>query len=104
MKVKVRFLGVLVRYAREGTVEFALPQGATVMELLGEIGRRFGEQFPEDLWSREASLFASQVLMIRDQTTLQNQTIRLHEGDEIIVVRPIGGGALIVGLSAESWL
>ena len=63
MKVTVKFMGPLGEYAGEHAVEFAFSHPATYGALLEEIGRRFGQCFPEKIWDTNGGGFKPGILI-----------------------------------------
>jgi molybdopterin converting factor small subunit len=85
-------MGPLKDYVGEQTAEFDLPDQAAYGILLGEIGRRFGQCFPEKIWDRNGGGFKPGILVMGTGRDLENPEIILMDGEEIKVLPLLGGG------------
>jgi molybdopterin converting factor small subunit len=92
MRVTVQFMGPLKDFVGEQTAEFDLPEGAAYGALLDEIGRRFGQCFPEKIWDRNGGGFKAGILIIGTGRDLDDRETLLKDGEEIKVLPLLGGG------------
>jgi molybdopterin synthase sulfur carrier subunit len=83
-------------------LEMDMPEGTTVNDLLRELMRRYGEKLTKALWDVHSNAPARYVrVMVNGQDIyfIDNLATVLHEGDELLLVPPVGGGS---GLAATS--
>lgn len=92
MKVTVQFMGPLKDYVGEQTAEFELPDQASYGVLLDEIGRRFGQCFPEKIWDTNGGGFKAGILIMGTGRDLDDPATRLMDDEEIKVLPMLGGG------------
>ena len=92
MKVTVQFMGPLKDYVGEQTSAFELPDQAAYGVLLDEIGRRFGQCFPEKIWDTNGSGFKAGILIMGTGRDLDDRETLLKDGEEVKVLPLLGGG------------
>jgi molybdopterin converting factor small subunit len=93
MMVRLRVFGVLSQYLGGIHQTVELPEGATLGDLLAEIGCRWGEQLPERLWDAEgAGRFRGPVILRAGGSDLHDVGAPLPEGQEVAILMPIAGG------------
>lgn len=92
MKVTVQFMGPLRDYAGEQKAEFEFPGPVKYGALLDEIGRRFGQRFPEKIWDTNGGGFKAGILIMGTGRDLDNRETLLEDGEEIKVLPLFGGG------------
>ena len=92
MKVTVQFMGPLKDYAGEQAAEFDFPGQVTYGALLDEIGRRFGQCFPEKIWDTNGGGFKAGILIMGTGRDLDDRATLLEDGEEIKVLPLFGGG------------
>ena len=76
----------------EQTAEFELPDQASYGVLLDEIGRRFGQCFPEKIWDTNGGGFKAGILIMGTGRDLDDPATRLMDDEEIKVLPMLGGG------------
>jgi len=92
MVVRVRVFGVLSQYMGGTHQAVEMPAGATLGDLLEEIGRRWGEQLPEQLWDRAEGRFRGAVILRAGGSDLHDLGAPLPEGQEVAILMPMAGG------------
>jgi molybdopterin converting factor small subunit len=92
MRITVLFWGPLKEYVGEEREQFDLPEDSVYGTLLDEIGRRFGQRFPERIWDREARVFKAGILTVGAGRDLDDRETALIDGEEIKVLPMLGGG------------
>ncbi|MBI2907271.1 MAG: MoaD/ThiS family protein [Chloroflexi bacterium] len=92
MKAFVSLLGIIGEYAGSGNLELDVEEGATVGDLLGEIGDRVGGGMPPDLWDPERRAFSPMVSVFLDGKDAEDSA-PLREGSEVILLSMIAGGS-----------
>jgi molybdopterin converting factor small subunit len=81
MKVRVQFYAQLRELVKIHDVEFELPQGATVRELLGKI------------YAQEPALRAhDKSILVGAGLEFVDRNYRLNPGEEIAIMPPVQGG------------
>ncbi|MGD9737586.1 MAG: molybdenum cofactor biosynthesis protein MoaE [Solirubrobacterales bacterium] len=93
MNVRVRLFAILRERAGRDTVEVELPEGATVADALGELGRLPGLEEP----------IARMPVRMAVNREYADAGTRLTAEDELALIPPISGGAVAVhaAVSAE---
>ena len=92
MKVTVQFMGPLRDFVGKQTAEFDFPERVTYGVLLEEIGRRFGQCFPEKIWDANGGGFKAGILIMGKGRDLDDRETLLMDGEEIKVLPLLGGG------------
>jgi molybdopterin converting factor small subunit len=92
MQVKVLFIGMLKQHIGVGEKTYELPEGASVEELLLEVGRDFGRELPAQIWDPEGERFHPTVQAARKGASGLKRSETLKEGDEIYVFSRMAGG------------
>jgi molybdopterin converting factor small subunit len=92
MVVRLRVFGVLSQHMDGIHQAVDLPEGATLGDLLAEIGRRWGEQLPEQLWDLADGRFRGAVILRAGDSDLYDLGAPLPEGQEVAILMPIAGG------------
>ena len=93
MRVTVRFLGSLRDQVGASSLPVDLPPGGTYRDVLDAIGPVVAERLPEWAWDRERRSFAGRMMVsLNEAGNLRDETVRLSDGDVIVVVLPLGGG------------
>ncbi len=92
MILRVRFLSILEKYTGTGRVNLELKEGATLRDLLNELDRRWGERFPLEIWDRKRRKFKVSVSILADFQSVYSEETPLHDGQEVIFLRPVAGG------------
>lgn len=91
MKIKTCFHGVLTEWITVETADFDLGPEPTYADLLKEIGNRFAEGMPPQLWDRGRDCFHSSVLAIGDGRSLEMESA-LKSGEEVTFYLMLAGG------------
>ena len=93
MRVTVSFLGTLRDQVGSSSMVVELPEAATYRGLLDHIAPTLRASLPAWAWDDEKKSFARQMLVTRNLSAdLRDETTRLADGDEILVVSPLAGG------------
>ncbi len=92
MKISAHFHGILADWVGARSAEFELPQGAIYEDLIKEIGRRFRENMPNQLWDRQKNTFDRKVLGVKADKTIQSDEQPLTDGDVLTFFLMLAGG------------
>ena len=93
VRVLVTFLGILRDQFGEPSIEFTLPQGATLRDLLDALAPQAEQRLTDWAWDRARKTFADRVMVSRNMTAgPRDETALLADGDEILVFPPLAGG------------
>ncbi|NLY39490.1 MAG: MoaD/ThiS family protein [Firmicutes bacterium] len=82
MRVTVKFFGFPSAFGRDNAKTFALPEGATIAQLLAVIKAEAGPDL--DAFAQKSSVVVNQARAERDTV--------LHDGDEVMLMFTLGGG------------
>jgi sulfur carrier protein ThiS len=82
MRVKVRFYGIIGDIAKRKDQEIEVPEGATVADLLMTLSDS----------NKQFAVIAKQVRAVANGHNVSRDGV-LTAGDEIVLMRAIGGGA-----------
>jgi molybdopterin converting factor small subunit len=85
-------MGPLKDFVGEPTAEFDLPEQSAYGTLLDEIGRRFGQCFPEKIWDTNGGGFKPGILIMGTGRDLDDPDTVLIDGEEVKVLPLLGGG------------
>lgn len=91
MIISAHFHGILADWVGTPAAEFDLAAGATLADLMHEIGRRYQRNMPEQLWDRQTDSFKKQV-RAQGVATIYNDLNTPLEGGEITFMLMIAGG------------
>jgi len=92
MKITARFHGILADWVGTPSAGFELPANAAYADLVKEIGRRYKQYMPEQLWDQKNNTFNAKVRPFRDGKSLNAMDSFLREGDEITFLLMMAGG------------
>lgn len=98
MGVSVILVTVRIYYYEvfgKGMITLNLNDGATIKDLLSQLGERFGADFEKNTGTKLERAFESffRILLNGSRVTLQSDAERgLKDGDELVILRPISGG------------
>ena len=93
MQVTVSFLGMLRDQVGSSSIVVELPEAATYRGLLDNIAPTMRASLSAWAWNDEKRSFARQMLVTRNLSAdLRDETTRLADGDQILVVSPLAGG------------
>ncbi|MEE4263082.1 MAG: hypothetical protein V2I56_10360 [Desulfobacteraceae bacterium] len=91
MIISAHFHGILADWVGTPAAEFDLAAGATLADLMHEIGRRYRRNMPEQLWDRQTDSFKKQV-RAQGVAAIYNDLNTPLEGEEITFMLMIAGG------------
>ncbi len=93
MRVTLSFLGPFRDQLGTTSMEVELPEGASYRDLLDRIGDAMQARLAAWAWDSTKRSFARQVMVSRNLSEdLRDETTRLVDRDEILVVLPLAGG------------
>jgi molybdopterin converting factor small subunit len=92
MLIRVRTFGPLAQYLGSGRIEIELPPGASLKDLWQAIGDAWGKQLPPEFWDGQAKRFRRAVVVMTHQAEVEDDTLALRDGQEILLVVPVIGG------------
>ena len=92
MIITAHFHGILADWVGTPSADFNLSDGATLADLMHEIGRRYQCNMPEQLWDRKTDSFKKQVQAQGAATTYNDLNMTLEKGEEITFMPMIAGG------------
>jgi molybdopterin converting factor small subunit len=93
VQVTVSFLGTLRDQVGSSAIVVELPEAVTYRGLLDNIAPTMRASLPAWAWDDEKRSFTRGVLVTRNLSAdLRDETTRLADGDQILVVSPLAGG------------
>lgn len=92
MHIKTEFHGILADWVGTPSASFELTQGATLTDLMLEIGGRYRRNMPDQLWDQKTNSFNQKVRAFKDATALDPVKHSLADGDVITFMLLIAGG------------
>lgn len=95
MVINLKLMSILATNAGlkpNETVQFELPDGATLQQLLLAIDDRFGTVLPPRLWDREAHQFTQHVTLILDGAIAGDLNQPMHDQATVMALVSIAGG------------
>jgi molybdopterin converting factor small subunit len=93
VQVTVSFLGPLRDQVGAKSLVVDLHAGATYRDLLDGIAPTVGTKLSDWAWDPAKRSFSPRMMVTRNLSAdLRDETTRLAEGDEIIVLLPLAGG------------
>jgi molybdopterin converting factor small subunit len=92
MNITAHFHGILADWVGTPSADFDLAAGATLADLMHEIGRGYQRNMPEQLWDRETDSFKKQVQAQGAGKTYNDLNMTLEKGEEITFMLMIAGG------------
>jgi molybdopterin synthase sulfur carrier subunit len=93
--VRVRTILTLKKVLGKGEVEFPVPEGTTLRELLTMIVDRWGDELASRLFNRKTGAILPHIrLMVngRDIAFLDRMETILQDGDDVLILPPVSGG------------
>ena len=93
MRIRLSLLGILAEYTGFSTTEIELKGSSTIKDLLKEVGDRFGNAFPPQVWDPERRTFHPTIGVFLDLKDVENEDTPLKDGSEVILLPMIAGGA-----------
>jgi hypothetical protein len=91
LKIRARFHGLLTEWVTAEVVDFDLCPEPTYADLLKDIGSRFSEDMPPQLWDRENNSFNKSILAVGDGRDLAMDS-PLKPNEEITFYLMLAGG------------
>lgn len=95
MRVKISVFSILRKIVGKKSFYMDLRDGSTLRELIKELSRRYGEAFKEEM-SRDMEESLTRLFNIlvngKSRNPSREGDLRLRNGDEILIVQPVGGG------------
>jgi molybdopterin converting factor small subunit len=92
MRVKVRFTGIVRHHAGVKEMDFELPEGSRVSDLLLQIGREFAPRLPGNMWDVRKERFHPMIKVGRKGDPFADEEEPLRDGDEVYVLSRMAGG------------
>ena len=94
MEVELRYYAMVRDAAGKRSETLALPDGATVMDLINHLIGLFGDRFRGYLYDDEGRLIDYLMFSVNevDIRSLNGFDTVLRDGDRVLVMPPIGGG------------
>lgn len=95
IQIKVHTILNLKEILRRGDIDLTMKKGSTVKDVLITMVETYGEPLTAQLFDSGGNLFPYIRLMVngRDIAFLENKMeTGLQEGDEILILPPVGGG------------
>ena len=92
MIVRLRAFGELERLFGSERSHLALPDDATLGDLLGAIDERWGGQLEPAWWDRAARRFRGPVVILAGGTDVHDPATLLRDGQEVLLVPVVSGG------------
>ena len=92
MNITTHFHGILADWVGAPSASFELTDDATFVDLMLEIGRRYRENMPDQLWDQKTNSFNKKVRAFKDAKALDPVDNSLADGDVITFMVLIAGG------------
>jgi molybdopterin synthase sulfur carrier subunit len=95
INIKVRTILTLKNILGKGIVEITVPEGSTLEECLNAMVDTWGDKLASELFNESGSCLRPYLrLMVngRDIAFLNGMETILQEGDELLILLPVGGG------------
>jgi len=92
MKVTAVFHGILSDWVGTEKLDFELAEGSRLADLIGEIGRAFRRNMPDQLWDDARNAFVKPVLAVGENGVFRSAAESLSDGQEIKFLLLIAGG------------
>ena len=92
MNITAQFHGILADWVGTPSAGFELTDGSTDADLMQEIGRRYRQNMPAQLWDPQTNAFNQKVRAFRDGKALDPVDNPLSDGEEITFMLLIAGG------------
>ena len=93
--VRVRTIGLLKSLIRQGELDFELPEGSTVQDVLDAMAQTYGSQVAVHFVEAEDPSAHPPLRVTvngRDIAVLGDRQTVISDGDDILVLTPIAGG------------
>ena len=92
MNITTQFHGILADWVGTPSASFELTEDSTLVDLMLEIGRRYRQNMPVQLWDQKTNSFNKKVRAFKDAKALDPVTNSLADGDVITFMVLIAGG------------
>jgi len=92
VRIGVTFFNIVKHFAGMPGIEVELGDGATLGELLQEVGRRVGDKFPAWMWDPQNQAFNPGILVFVDNEQVRDLTRRLRDGSQVFLAAGLLGG------------
>ena len=93
MKVEVKFFTRLREITGKKVEKIQLQESITINGLIRLLGKRYGENFREYIYDKEkVQDYLSILVNGKNINKLFGLETKLHEGDLIVILPPVGGG------------
>ena len=92
MNITAQFHGILADWVGTPSAGFKLSEGSNWADLMLEIGRRYRQNMPAQLWDQKTNSFNQKVRAFRDSKALDPVNHPLADGDVITFMLLIAGG------------
>ena len=92
MRIAVTFFNIVRHFAGMPGMEVELSDNATLEELLQEVGRSVGDNFPAWIWNPQNQAFNPGILVFVDNEQVRDLTRRLHDGNQVFLAAALLGG------------
>ena len=93
MLITVRFLGALRDHMGAASLPVDVPAGGTYRDVLDAISPIVAARLPDWAWDPAGRSFSRRMMVsLNGSGSLRNETLGLSDGDEIVVLLPLGGG------------
>ena len=95
IRVNVRTILEFTKIFGQQRFEVSLPKGSTVEEFLTELTNTWGDELATRLFESDRSKLLPHIgVMVngRSISLLENMATVLQDGDEVLILPPVGGG------------
>ena len=92
MNITTQFHGILADWVGAPSASFELSQDSNLNDLMLEIGRRYRQNMPDQLWDQKTNSFSKKVRAFKDAKALDPAKSSLTDGDIITFMVLIAGG------------
>ena len=92
MNVSTVFHGILSDWVGTKEADFELPDGALYADLLSEIGTRYGDNMPPQLWDPAEENFRGPIMASGDGRNIDSLETILKNGEKITFLLMLSGG------------
>jgi hypothetical protein len=92
MNITAQFHGLLADWVGTPSASFELAEDSTYVDLMLEIGRRYRQNMPAQLWDQKTNSFTKKIRAFKDDKALNPVNNSLTDGDGITFMVLIAGG------------